>query len=105
NAPANPVALDGALLEDAIQRARTGQGGSYETGFSTRRTVDVETRQMVAEYRPFHELKKVGKRPALFIVAGKEELFNNREHAYAAVEVLEGPRKVLEIADKTHFEM
>src|SRR5262245_57919830 len=54
NSQPGPAPLGGRLLEDAIKRARTGEGGEFETGFSTRRMVDVETNQMVAEYRPFH---------------------------------------------------
>jgi fermentation-respiration switch protein FrsA (DUF1100 family) len=93
------------LLEDAINRARTGEGGEFETGFSTRRMVDVETQQAVAEYRPFHHLKAVGDRPVLFVVAEKEELINNRDHAYAAMEILTGPKKLISAPGVTHFEM
>ena len=100
-----PVPLRGRLLEDAIKRARTGQGGEFETGFSTRRMVDVETNQMVAEYRPFQYLKAVGDRPVLLIPAEKDELINNRANAYAALEVLTGPKKLIEVPGITHFEM
>lgn len=105
NAPPGPVALRGRLLEDAIKRARTGRGDEFETGYSTRRMVDVETQQAVAEYRPFHHLKAVGDRPVLFVVAEKEELMNNRDHAYAAMEVLTGPKKLVSVPGITHFEM
>ena len=105
NSQPGPVALRGAQLEDAIKRARTGRGGEYETGFSVRRMVDVETQQMVAEYRPFHHLKAIGDRPVLFIVAEKEQLMNNRDHAYAAMEVLTGPKKLINVPAITHFEM
>ena len=100
-----PVALRGAQLDDAIKRARTGKGAEYETGFSVRRMVDVETQQMVAEYRPFHYLKAVGDRPVLFVVAEKEQLMNNRDHAYAAMEILTGPKKLISVPGITHFEM
>jgi uncharacterized protein len=100
-----PVPLRGRLLEDAIKRARTGQGGEFETGFSTRRMVDVETNQMIAEYRPFQYLKAVGDRPVLLIPAEKDELINNRANAYAAMEVLTGPKKLIEVPGITHFEM
>ena len=100
-----PVPLRGRLLEDAIKRSRTGQGGEFETGFSTRRMVDVETNQMVAEYRPFQYLKAVGDRPVLLIPAEKDELINNRANAYAALEVLTGPKKLIEVPGITHFEM
>jgi dienelactone hydrolase len=105
NSPVGPVPLRGRALEDAIKRARTGQGGEFETGFSTRRMVDVETQQMVAEFRPFHYLKAMGDRPVLFVVAEKEELINNKENAYAALEVLTGPKKLVLVPGITHFEM
>jgi fermentation-respiration switch protein FrsA (DUF1100 family) len=105
NAPSGPVPLTGKLLDDAIRRARTGQGGQFETGFSYRRMVDVETQQMVAEYRPFRYLKDVGDRPVLLIPAEKDELIPNRDHAYAAMQVLTGPKKLIEVPGITHFEM
>jgi dienelactone hydrolase len=105
DAPAGPVPLRGKALEDAIKRARMNQGAEFETGFSTRRMVDVETNQMVAEFRPFQYLKAVGDRPVLLIPAEKEELINNRTNAYAAIEVLTGPKKLLEVPGITHFEM
>ena len=105
NSPAGPVPLRGNALADAIKRARTGQGGEFETGFSYRRMVDVETNQMVAEYRPFHYLKAVGDRPVLLIPAEKEELINNKDNAIAAMEVLTGPKKLIIVPGITHFEM
>jgi dienelactone hydrolase len=103
--PKGPYELRGRMLEDAILRARTGQGGEMEAGFSTRRTVDLETSQAAAEYRPFRYLKQVGPRPVLFIVAQNEQLFSNEDNAYAASQVLEGPAKVLEVPNISHFEM
>jgi dienelactone hydrolase len=105
DSPVAPVPLRGKALEDAIKRARAGQGGEFETGFSTRRMIDVETNQMVAEYRPFQYLKAVGDRPVLLIPAEKDELINNRTNAYAALEVLTGPKKLIEVPGITHFEM
>lgn len=105
DSPVGPVPLRGRLLEDAIKRARTGQGAEFETGFSTRRMVDVETNQMVAEFRPFHYLKAVGDTPVLLIPAEKDELINNRANAYAALDILTGPKKLLEVPGITHFEM
>lgn len=105
DSPVAPVPLRGRALEDAIKRARTGQGGEFETGFSIRRTIDLETNQMVAEYRPFQYLKAVGDRPVLLIPAEKDELINNRANAYAALEVLTGPKKLIEVPGITHFEM
>lgn len=100
-----PVPLRGKALEDAIKRARTGQGGEFETGFSYRRMVDVETNQMVAEYRPFQYLNRIGDRPVLFVAAEKEELFRNADNSQAALEVLTGPKKLVIVPGVTHFEM
>jgi dienelactone hydrolase len=105
DAPGGAMPLQGRLLGDAIKRARTGQGDEFETGFSARRKVDVETSQAVAEYRPFRYLKDVGNRPVQFIVAQNEQLFDNREHSYAAAQVLAGPKRVIEVPNTTHFEM
>lgn len=103
--PKGPYELRGRMLEDAILRARTGQGAEMEAGFSQRRTVDLETSQAAAEYRPFRYLKQVGPRPVLFIVAQREQLFSNEDNAYAASKILEGPTKVLEIPNTTHFDV
>ncbi len=103
--PKGPYELRGTQLEDAIVRSRTGQGAEMEAGFTPRRTVDLETSQAAAEYRPFRFLKQVGPRPVLFIVAEHEQLFSNEDNAYAASKVLAGPTKVLEIPDITHFDI
>jgi hypothetical protein len=105
HAPVGPTPFRPAQLADAIKRARTGEGGEYETGYSTRRMVDIETQQAVAEYRPFHHLKAIGDRPVQFVVAEKEELMKNADHAYAAMDVLTGPKKLISVPGITHFEM
>lgn len=102
--PEGPVKMNSMAVEDAIKRAREGQGNEFPTGFSLRRNVDVETLQMNAEYRPYHSAKFVVA-PILFIVAENEELINNQDGAYAASKVVQGPAEVLEIAGITHFEM
>ena len=105
NSPKGAVPLRGAALEDAIKRARSGQGGEFRTGFSRPRMVDLETQQAVAEYRPYLHAANVGNRAVLLIVAENEELFDNRDHAYAAMEQLTGPKKLIEVPGITHFEM
>ncbi len=100
-----PMPLKGKMLEDAIQRARTGKGGEFETGFAYRRMVDIETNQMVAEFRPFQYLNHIGDRPVLFVAAEKEQLFRNADNSQAAFEVLTGPRKFVMVPGITHFEM
>lgn len=100
-----PFNLRGPLLDDAIRRARMGQGATSVTGFSNPREVDSETFEKASEYRPFHSLKQIGNRPVLLIAAENEQLFSNDDHAKAAMEHLVGPKKYIVVPDITHFEM
>ncbi|MBM3738242.1 MAG: hypothetical protein FJW39_20870 [Acidobacteria bacterium] len=99
-----PYQPDAKLLEDAIRRARTGQGEEYETGYSVRRMVDVETQQAVAEYRPMHYVPRIGPRPVLIMVAENEELMKNEHHGKAAFDTLPGPKDFIVLRGITHFE-
>jgi len=100
-----PYQLQGKQLQDAIERARNGQGGQYKTGFSALRDVDVETQQAVAEYRPYHYVQYLGALPVLFIVAEKDELINNENQSHSAYAMLTGPKDYIVVPDITHFEM
>lgn len=104
NAQPAPLKLEGALLEDAIKRARTGQGSEFETGFSTRRMVDTETNQALREYYPFYHAKFLGTRPILMVVAGEEELGGNVA-SRAAFAQITGPKEWIEVPRTTHFQM
>jgi len=99
-----PYKLEGPLLQDAILRARTGQGGEYETGYSVRRMVDIETQQAIAEYRPMHYVPLIGPRPVLFLVAENEQLMSNQNNAKAAHDLLPGPKGYIVLPGITHFE-
>lgn len=101
--PRGSVAMSAAAARDAIKRAREGMGDEFETGFSLKRNIDVETIQMNNEYRPFHVVEEVGV-PILLIVAENDELIDNANNAYAAAERLENA-EVLKIPGITHFEM
>ncbi len=107
--PETPRPIPDRILQDWIQRARTGKGGEFETGFSTPRMVDVETQLATFEYHPFHYVDEVPETTAiLFIGAGEEELYGptkNLDRAVAASEALKGPSKYIEVPGITHFEM
>ena len=109
-APDAAFNVTGAALQDAIQRARTGQGGTYETGFNDNSfTIDVETRQAAREYRPFKDIVAVSPNvPILFITAENDELINNANNAVAASEALNAQGNtvnLIEIPGITHFEV
>jgi len=104
--PEAAFTLEGALREDAVRRAREGRGAEWETGFSRKLMIDAETRQAAAEYRPFHAVDEVPETvPILFVIAEKEELMSNDDHARASAAALRGPTKVVEIPGITHFEV
>jgi dienelactone hydrolase len=102
---AEPFHLQGRMLDDAIRRACIGQGAQIETDYIERRMIDYETKQLVAEFRPFHQLQHIGDRPVLFILSENEELLDNKEHGLAAADVLTGPKKVIQIPNTTHFDL
>jgi dienelactone hydrolase len=104
NATNGPAPMRLAILEDAIKRARVGQGAEFETGFSVRRMVDVETNQLTAEYRPFLSIPAIGSRPVLMVAAENDELCRLPD-IKAAYEALSGPKKLLVVPQITHFQM
>jgi dienelactone hydrolase len=73
------------LREDAINRARKGQGGMAESS-KPGLMLDVETTQAQHEYRPFHDIRDIPKEvPILFISAagGENEIADARAAADA----------------------
>ena len=103
--PAAPFKLQGKLLEDAIKRARSGQGGEFETGYSYKRMIDVETQQAGAEFNPMNFVNAIGTRPVILIVAEKDELINNAKSPHVFYEALTGPKDYIEVPGVSHFEM
>ncbi len=104
--PEGPLPMTDAETKDAIQAARTGQGGQFETGFTTPRFVDQETGRLSKEYRPFHSVKNIPETVAvLFLLAGNEELIDNSKAGKAAYELLRGPKKLVEYPGIGHFDI
>ena len=100
-----PMGLTGAMLEDAIQRARTGQGAEMWTGFS--RTLLVDYEQVVAnrENNTLQWAKNLGERPFMVIVAEHDELINNERAGQAALGYAKGPKEYVVVPGITHFEI
>jgi hypothetical protein len=104
--PEQALMPNSRLLADMIQRARQGQGGTMQTGFSIQVEVDNETLQASSEYRPFHYVDDIpATAPILFIAAEKDELINNETHAKAASEALAGESDYIVIPEITHFDI
>jgi len=106
--PKTPRRWPDSIQKQAIERARTGRGSEFQTGFSTPRMVDSETSEKTFEYHPYHYVEMVPETTAiLFIGAENEELYGprkNKDRGEAAAKDLKGPSKYIEIPDITHFE-
>ena len=104
--PKGPLPYTKAELDDAIARARTGQGGEFKTGFSEPRMVDLETQRLAKEYRPYNNVELIPDSVAvLFLLAANEELINNENAGKAAYELLKGPKKLVEYPGIGHFDI
>lgn len=102
-----PAAMPEKLVDDAIQRARTGQGGEVDGGFSFRTKIDVETTQTGREHRPWAALARIPATTAvLWIPAEKDELAPPRSPSgpYEAAKIFAGVSQVAEIPFLTHFQ-
>ncbi len=100
-----PQDYSGAILEDAIKRARTGQGGELWTGYSRPLLVDFEMVEANRENNTMQWAKNIGERPFMVIVAEYDELINNDNAGKAAVGYAKGPTEYIVVPDITHFEM
>ena len=54
-------------------------------------------------YAPIEDIGRCGKCAKLFIIAEKEELFDNKDHAILAHERATGVKKLVSIPDIKHY--
>ncbi|MGH9658060.1 MAG: acetylxylan esterase, partial [Bryobacteraceae bacterium] len=102
-----PAALPPNLAEDAIRRARTGQGAEIDGGFSFRTKIDLETTATGREHRPWAALSRIPETTAiLWLPAEKDELINPRSPTgpFEASKAFRGISQVIEIPSITHFQ-
>lgn len=100
-----PQSYSGAILEDAIKRARTGQGSEMWTGYSRSLLIDSEMIEANRENNTLQWAKNIGTRPFMVIVAQYDELINNDKAGKAALDYAQGPKEYIVVPDITHFEM
>lgn len=90
-------------FEDATKRTRG------ELGYPTPGAVVVGNlrgapiRERLMNYAPVEDADKAPHCAMLFLIAEKEELFNNRDHAVKAYERAKGPKKLITIPSITHY--
>jgi uncharacterized protein len=100
-----PQTYSGPILQDAIKRARTGQGAEMWTGYSRSLLIDSDMLEANRENNTLQWAKNIGERPFMVIVAQYDELINNANAGKAALEFAKGPKEYIEVPDITHFEM
>ena len=59
--------------------------------------------EKMALYAPVEDVTKAPKCAMLFILAGNEELFDNKEHGVLAHQRARGPKKIVTIEEITHY--
>jgi dienelactone hydrolase len=100
-----PQTYSGAILADAIKRARTGQGAEMWTGYSRSLLIDSQMLEANRENNTLQWAKNIGERPFMVIVAQYDELINNDAAGKAAIDMAKGPKEYIVVPDITHFEM
>jgi len=100
-----PQSYSGPVLQDAIKRARTGQGAEMWTGYSRSLLIDSEMLEANRENNTLQWAKNIGARPFMVVVAQYDELINNDRAGKAALEYAKGPKEYIVVPDITHFEM
>ena len=59
--------------------------------------------EKMALYAPVEDVARAPGCAMMFILAGNEELFDNNEHGVLAHQRAKGPKKIVTIADITHY--
>ena len=54
-------------------------------------------------YAPIEHVSKLGTCATMFVIAEKEELFDNRHHGIKAHELAPGPKKLVTVPNITHY--
>ncbi len=100
-----PAAISQRLLEDGINRARTGQGAEVDGGFSFRSKIDLWSSQVNREFRPGMLIDRIPESTRiLWIPVEKDELIPARG-VQAASRAFRGTSQVIEVPYLTHFQI
>lgn len=103
----SPLRMRDEALEDAIERARTGQGGERDAGFSIRTKVDTETRTRNREINTSALMERIPKTTAILFLPGEKDTLTRPAGAQAAHDYLKGRGVITEVVIIpyiTHFQ-
>jgi dienelactone hydrolase len=90
-------------FEEATKRARGEMGYPDPGAVQVGSLKGAPIRERLMNYAPVEEADKAPKCAMLFIIAEKEELFDNRDHGIKAHERAKGPKKLITIPKITHY--
>ena len=90
-------------MKEATQRARGEIGYPSPGAQAVGKLKGAPIRERLMNYVPVDDADKAPGCAMLFIVAEKEELFNNKDHGIKAHERAKGPKKLVTIPNITHY--
>ena len=92
-----------ATYEEATKRARGEIGYPAPGSKVLGNLIGAPIRSRFIDYHPVDEVEKAPKCAMQFVIAGKEELFDNKDHALKAYPRVLGPKNLVTIPNITHY--
>jgi uncharacterized protein len=93
----------GQTMQEATRRTRGELGYPPPGAVTVGSFRGAPIRERLMNYAPVEDADKAPQCAMLFIIAGKEELFDNRDHGIKAHERAKGPKKLITIPNITHY--
>lgn len=90
-------------MEEATKRTRGELGYPQPGAVTVGNLRGAPIRERLMNYAPVEDADKAPHCAMLFIIAEKEELFDNRDHGIKAHERAKGPKKLVTIPNITHY--
>lgn len=93
----------GQTMTEATKRTRGELGYPSPGAVAVGNLRGAPIRERLMNYAPVEDAGNAPSCAMLFIIAGKEELFDNRDHGVKAHERAKGPKKLITIPNITHY--
>jgi hypothetical protein len=100
-----PVPIAPAMLDDAIKRARTGQGAEVDGGFSFRTKIDMYSGQRNREVRAGSMIDRIPESTKILSVIAEHDELIPAAGAPEAAKAFKGTWQVVTVPFMTHFQM
>jgi pimeloyl-ACP methyl ester carboxylesterase len=90
-------------MDEATKRTRGELGYPQPGAVAVGNLRGAPIRERLMNFAPVEDANKAPQCAMLFIIAEKEELFDNRDHGIKAHELAKGPKKLVTIPNITHY--